>query len=117
VNVFTECGVGIHERYERGEAAVTLHVSKLGLSRATLRNLPSPVLMRLSKGAGGLVRGTVHELSAPLRRATAFTTELKSCLGAACGLAVSTHATTSFSPSRSARSRGERLRPAAVFEP
>jgi hypothetical protein len=33
------------------------------------------------------------------------------------GLAVSTHATTSFSPSRSARSRGERLRPAAVFEP
>jgi hypothetical protein len=33
------------------------------------------------------------------------------------GPAVSTHATTPFSPSRSARSRGERLRPAAVFEP
>lgn len=33
------------------------------------------------------------------------------------GLAVSTHATTPFSPSRSARSQGERLRPAAVFEP
>lgn len=33
------------------------------------------------------------------------------------GGAVSTHATTSFSPSRSARSQGERLRPSAVFEP
>jgi hypothetical protein len=33
------------------------------------------------------------------------------------GLAVSTHATTTFSPSRSARSQGERLRPWAVFEP
>ena len=32
-------------------------------------------------------------------------------------LALSIHATTSFSPSRSARSQGERLRPAAVFEP
>ena len=33
------------------------------------------------------------------------------------GLALSTHATTPFSPSRSARSQGERLRPAAVIEP
>jgi len=33
------------------------------------------------------------------------------------GLAVLTHATTSFSPSRSARSRSERLQPAAVCEP
>jgi hypothetical protein len=32
-------------------------------------------------------------------------------------LAVSTHATTPYSPSRSARSRGERLRPASDFEP
>jgi hypothetical protein len=32
-------------------------------------------------------------------------------------LAVSTQATTTFSPSRSARSLRERLRPAVVFEP
>ena len=43
--------------------------------------------------------------------------EGKSLVAYVGGLAVSPHATTPFSPSRSARSRGERLRPAAVHEP
>jgi len=50
--------VGRHQRLDHCEAAVTFPLSTLGLSRATWRNLPTQVLMKLSNQTLWRVRGT-----------------------------------------------------------